>query len=101
MKMMATMKAATKVKDLDGFTGNASLYVLSDPVEYGFDEDKNFTNYVVVSATYVMFSGPETYIFPANKSGEIEDWCELNGSFKGGRDHKAALENAGFIVQAG
>lgn len=46
-----------------------------------------------------MFSGPETYIFPADKTGEIVNWSELDGSFKGGLDHEQALVNAGFEVQ--
>ena len=84
------------VKDnLDGFQGHAALYEIDKPVGYDFDyeKDKNTkkTKYVVVSAADPMFSGPETYIFPANKEGEIVDWGELNGSYKGGHDHDRAL----------
>lgn len=45
-----------------------------------------------------MFSGPETYIFPANEDGKVVHWAELEGSFRGGLDHERALRNAGFEV---
>lgn len=64
------MKTATELKKLDGF-----------------------------SAADVMFSGPETYIFPANEDSIVVHWGELEGSFKGGLDHERALRNAGFEVQ--
>jgi hypothetical protein len=54
--------------------------------------------YVLVSAANVMFSGPETYIFPANKEGEVIEWGELPGSFRGGLDMEEALNNAGYEV---
>ena len=73
------------------------VYALLDDKSVGYDfdyeKDKNTkkTKYVIVSAADAMFSGPETYIFPANKDGEIVDWGELNGSYKGGYDHDKAL----------
>ena len=95
-------KTATKIKDLEDFTGRAALFRLSQPVAYDYDWDteqyKSETEFVVVSATDVMFSGPETYIFPASEDGEIVNWSELDGSFKGALDHELALRNAGFEV---
>jgi hypothetical protein len=86
------MGKATKVKDLPGFRGKAALYFLDPPV----DDDME---YVVVSATVVPFGeGPETYIFPADSSGEITDWGELHGSYKGDLDHAKALRGAGYEV---
>ena len=78
------------VKDLSGYTGEAKLYQLEPPL------DGN--EYVVVSATYAMFSGPETYIFPATPDGTVTGWGELDGSFRGELDHKLALKNAGYEV---
>ena len=55
--------------------------------------------YVCVSAV----SGPfatETYIFPADKTGEVTGWGELEGSMKGVVDHAAALSNAGYTIHA-
>ena len=93
------MKTAQFVKDVGSFTGSASLYKLSDPVEYGFDDHRNTTEFVIVSATVALYSGPETYIFPATESGEIADWGELEGSYRGGLCHETALEAAGFTVK--
>lgn len=53
---------------------------------------------VVVSAADVPYSGPETFIFGANEKGEISDWGELPGSYRGGLDHEQALRNAGYTV---
>jgi hypothetical protein len=93
---------ATQVKELDGFQGEARLYRLSQPVAYDYDWEndtyKSSTNFVVVSAASAVFSGPETYIFPAGENGKVVDWCELEGSFKGGLDHEQALRNAGWEV---
>jgi hypothetical protein len=96
------MATATELKRLKDFTGDARLFQLSEPVAYDYDYDteqyKSSTEFVVVSAADVMFSGPETYIFPANAEGEVIHWGELDGSFKGGLDHRRALTNAGFEV---
>lgn len=91
---------ATLIKELDGFKGDARLYKV-DPAIVQRDWDDNEVakhDYVVVSAVDVMVSCPETYIFPANEHGEIVDWGELDGSFKGGMDHEAALNLAGYAV---
>lgn len=90
------MKTATKVKDLTGFTGHASLYKLSEPMD-GDDTDEVFTH-VVVSSTVAMFTGAETYIFPANEEGDVTDWGELRGSYRGGMLHETALLGAGYEV---
>ena len=98
---------AILIKKLDGFTGDARLYRLDPPLimkDYDgnviLDKKGNATahQYVVVSATDAMFSGPETFIFPANKTGNITSWSELNGSFKGDLDHEEALRNAGYSI---
>jgi hypothetical protein len=94
---------ARKIKDLDGFTGEAVLFELDPPLEEKpWDEnDKSERHrYVVVSATTAMMSGPETYIFPATKTGRIKDWGELPGSFRGGLSHEEALRRAGYSVVA-
>jgi hypothetical protein len=94
---------ATFIKKLSGFTGDARLYRLSAPVRYDDhgDEDgeKKHTQYVVVSATGAMFSGPETYMFPADPEGSILDWGEMHGSYKGDMNHERAIENAGWLLE--
>lgn len=96
------MTAKLIKSNLPGFLGTAHLYELSEPVAFDYDWDtdtyKEDTNYVVVSAANVLYSGPETYIFPADKDGEVLSWAELSGSFRGAMDHAQALQNAGYEV---
>lgn len=90
------MKTATKVRDLSDWTGRASLYKLSEPMD-GEDTAEVYT-YVVVSAAVTLDHGPETYIFPSNEKGDVSDWGELRGSYVGGMSHERALMNAGYEV---
>lgn len=69
------MKEAKFIKKLEGFRGDARLCELSPPLNDHNGEYK----YVVVSGAVVLFGGPETYISPANESGEVGDYCELQG----------------------
>jgi len=96
--MGASEKTATFVRELPTSDTGAHqrLYRLSEPLHgYGDDVADEF---VVVSAIVAMFSGPETYIFPGNEAGEVTDWGELPGSFKGSLDHESALRGAGYTV---
>ena len=95
------MKSATKIKKLKGFSGEAYLYELSEPVTYwegSYEERGETTNFVVVSAATGL-SGPETFIFPADEEGNVVDWTELGGSFRGGLNHDQALRIAGYEPQ--
>ena len=38
----------------------------------------------------------ETYLFPADESGEITDWGGLPGSYQGDTNHEAAIRGAGY-----
>lgn len=98
--MSEQIKTATFVRSLAGFTGDARLYMVSPAAEQrDWDGALEATHdYVIVSATTVPFSGPETYIFPATPDGEVADWGELDGSYRGGLDHEEALRNAGYVV---
>jgi hypothetical protein len=103
-EQMASEMTATLVKDnLPDFNGRAALYRCDppfldrEPWEQG--EERKSYKFVIASAATVMFGGgPETYLFGANEDGEIIDWSELPGSFKGGLDHDAAFSNAGYSV---
>lgn len=103
---MEQTKRAVELPGLQGeWTGEAKFYRLTPPIKetrYSWSEDEPDEviehDYVIVSATVVMFSGPETYIFPANEDGSVKSWGELEGSFRGGLNHEEALTNAGYQV---
>ncbi|QOI66975.1 hypothetical protein SEA_GARDENSTATE_63 [Microbacterium phage GardenState] len=88
----APTKIATRVKsNLDAFRGEAHLYHVTDGTHEA---------HVVVSGVFA-YSGPETYIFPADEEGNVLDWMELPGSFQGDIDHERALRDAGFTINVG
>jgi hypothetical protein len=92
------------VKKEDGCTGFGAVYRLDPPMEWSdWSGDEVATvnaQFVWVHAANVPFSGPETYIFPCDSDGEVKDWAEMQGSFKGGMDLERALEGAGYVVEA-
>ena len=78
-------KTAKLIKsNLPGFSGNAALYETSDQ------------GFIVVSATNEFVT--ETYIFPGDADGNVTDWGELDGSYKGGVSHEVALTGAGYAL---
>lgn len=91
---------ATFVKQRNG-NGDGRVYRVEPPIRgnrYALEDDEQQTfDYVWVSAVGA-YSGPETYIFGCDADGEVLDWCELDGSFRGGFDHEAALRGAGYEV---
>lgn len=101
------MQTATFVKRLtESFTGDARLYKLSQPIEYqDWDSEKEdyvtkSSEYVVVSAASVPFSGPETYMFPSDSEGHITDWGEIGASQKGHVSHETVLQESGYEMAA-
>lgn len=83
--------------DLPGFVGHASLYRIFPGVAYYADGVKHTTNYVIVSAVHDHLIH-ETFIFPADESGSVIDWGELEGSLRGTTSHQKALEGAGYNI---
>ncbi len=102
--MKKTAKLIKKLKR--NFRGDARLYKVNPPMKY-LEDDKiddskeTKTSYVVISATVAMFSGAETYIFSADKNGDITEWSEMEGSYRGSLDHAKALRNAGYKIVKG
>ena len=105
--MAKAQKTARFIRDLVGFMGVAKLYKVSPAIEFtkldwrdGADKKpiKATTEYVAVSAIIDQFSGPETCIFPCDAEGEVQDWAELDGSYRGDLDHEAALRNGGYKI---
>ena len=94
------MKTASFIKKLDDFKGNAALYLLSEPIRGHDHEDGQEVawDWVAVSAIEpsILIGEAETLIFPSNSEGEIEDWQDLEGSYRGGTSHAVALEGAGY-----
>jgi hypothetical protein len=84
--MEGQLMRATKMRDLDGFTGDTALYQLSE--EYLVRPGLS-VRHVVVSCVEIL--GQDTYLFPANAAGEVLSWVELPGSFSGGLDHNVAI----------
>lgn len=98
---------ATFVRKLTDFRGDARLFKLSKPFQYDRYDPSNkkeipvVVEFVVVSgidtsSIHELLNERETYIFAANSKGEISDWLELKGSFKGKIDHAQALKNMGY-----
>ena len=83
--------------DLPGFVGHASLYRIFPEVAYDDYGVKHTTNYVIVSAVHDHLIN-ETCIFPADESGSVIDWGELDGSLRGTTSHRKALEGAGYNI---
>lgn len=94
---------ATFVKDMSNkFSGTAMLWELSEPIGYRHNwddgEPTEFTDHVVTSAAITSLAGPETYVFPADQDGNILDWGEIAGSFRGGLDHHEAIRRSGWSI---
>jgi len=100
---------AIKIRDLEPSKNGQiiSLYKLIPPLKgYEYpepDDEEGPFDFVVVSAVPAAFDTgiPETYIFPADETGEIQQFSELTGSFQGGMDHKRALLGAGYEIELG
>lgn len=99
------VKTATYVRDKKRFQGRASLYHVNPPIGYDMDYDtdeyQSKTDFVIVSTVVAPFSGLETFIFPADKNGEITSWGELDGSQRGTSSHREVLEAAGYTLDLG
>lgn len=91
-------KTATLVRFLNT---RQNLYRVDPPMEWtsceaGADDTcVKETSYVVSS--YGIYE-VETYLFPADADGNIINWIELPGSFRGDYNHVEALENAGYAA---
>lgn len=82
---------AKHIKDVEGYVGRAALYQLDPPHEG--------CTHVVVSSAVAPFTGPETYIFPADENGDVIGLGPLGGSMRGTLIHENALNNAGYTLE--
>jgi hypothetical protein len=56
------------------------------------------SEFVRSSAAITFDHGPETYLFPCDSEGNVNDWGELPGSFIGGMSHDDAIRRAGYEI---
>ena len=84
---------ATRIKTVEAASADQALYHC--------EPDLDGHEFVVVSASIVPFSGPETYIFPADSAGRITDYGELEGSQRNCMSHTTVLEDIGYTVIGG
>ena len=53
---------------------------------------------IVISGVLAFPTGNETYIFHSNIFGEVINWSELPGSFRGDIDFEKALSDGGYFL---
>lgn len=76
---------AVKVKDLDNSTRGATrvLWLVGDG---------DVAHCVITSAVVAYDTGaPETYVFASDPDGNVTNWMDLPGSFRGDFDHDRAI----------
>ena len=97
---MDEQKLARYHKPFDGVGLSQSIYKLEPPLKYeeftGGDWSEQETEYILISSSSMC--GMETYIFPADRSGVVTDWGELNGSVKGYVQAEDILESIGYTL---
>jgi hypothetical protein len=86
-RCMKMSKFATKIKQLQ-----------NDKILWEVFPRIDGNKYVITSASDVGPSGPETYVFPSNEKGEIIDWGELPGSYRGDLVHEKCFKNIGYKI---
>jgi len=97
------MKTATLLRTVISASGaNQHIFKLDPPyVATGYDaEDEKvdeIIEFVCVSALFSVWT-VETYIFPCDDEGNVVDWGELPGSYKGGTEHDVALAGLGYTI---
>ena len=108
MNELAPTKTYRKVKPISGWRGDVALYKVNPPLPYEIiGGGTATTEYVLVSAvdldTYISIgSSPptcETYMFPATADGKAIDMLEMEGSYKGDKDHAQVFSNIGYVPE--
>lgn len=100
-------KKAYHLKQFDRVSSTGAMqrvYSLTVPLK-GYEEYDDEGNALVRKHHMVMlsqlcapFSGWETYIFPVDENGEVTDWGELPGSYRGYINHEELLKSLGYTV---
>jgi hypothetical protein len=87
-----TVKRIDRVNEREA-RGDQELWSISPPVKFYHRGKVCTADFVVVSAVVTFGSGPETYIFPSDRNGEVINWGELPGSQRGTMNHEATIMN--------
>jgi len=105
---------AELIKDVSAnFQGDAQLYKLSKPVSYKatdwkevdgqreWHSKKRQTKFVVVSSLSAApdHGGSETFIFPSDAKGVVQNWGELQGSQRGNASAFLVLGSLGYTLK--
>ena len=75
------MKTAKFIKNLDGFTGDAKLYQLSDPLYY--NEINTYGGVTALQVCYIVVHRITSkgvvvsFVMPANSTGHPVSWADL------------------------
>lgn len=99
-------KTATLIRTMPRGTrsmiGAQAIYKFDPPLPTSsYDEDESgTTTYALVSASNVMFSGPEVYLFAYNDPEDFGpvSWMELPGSQKGTLSHEKVISDLGYTI---
>ena len=84
---MNTNRTARKIKDVNN---HQILWEVLPRIEGN--------KYVITSTSNVQFTGPETYMFAADEKGNIINWGELPGSYRGELNHQKCFENINYQI---
>jgi hypothetical protein len=84
---MNTNRIARKIKNVNK---NQILWEVMPRIEGN--------KYVVTSISDLAFSGPETYMFAADENGNIINWNELPGSYRGELNHGKCFKEIGYKI---
>jgi len=77
--------------------GDQRLYRMNPPLD-GYEGYESGPHEYVVASAVCVFDEPETYLFPADKDGNVTSWGELPGSLNGTLQHEDAIAEAGYEV---
>jgi hypothetical protein len=85
---------ATPIREIEGYKGQAILYKMDPPVQHG---DDSYEYVIASSAPRMMWTKPETLIFPSNAEGEINGYHSLGGGSY--LNQPQALDTIGYEIQ--
>lgn len=89
-------KTAKFVREIVSKRAVQRIYRVDPPVAFADDPSRS-SRYVLVSATVVPITGPETLAFPCDKDGYVLSWIDVFGRC-GTLSHEQVLREAGYAL---